>query len=617
MTILDKDIFKGNWSKYRELGLTPYPASKTGKRPIPAWKGNPSFNNDDFQNWEEEYPAENIWVRLGDQFAVIDPDGPGAEEFVQSLNLPECPTSISGNKSIHRWFRVSSPIKPIKALNGHDQTFLEVRTGNMGMLVPPSIHPATGKPYKWIEGLSPWDIPFPELPEEAYEKIRALTQKPEPKMEPAQPENTYPGSLDVKRYLDSYEISYQIKQDRQRTIYALGKCLFADGHTTKDGLGDASLIQGPDGKVSYHCFHNHCASKTWQDARKAISGDEPLTQFCHDEGSPTESKQESPVITYKSVVLSADEIMAMDFPEKRKILNPWLSEQTIVLVAGWRGIGKTWFGLSVADAISRGMNFGPWETITPVPCLYVDGEMAIQDIKERLGALDGSAGQKRKEPLLFYSDYYANFLKLPKANLLNAEWREHAKETCLEREVKLIVLDNLSSLTPGIDENSKQEWDPINQWLLDLRFNGISVIMLHHTNKGGGQRGTSGREDNIDMSILLENPSDYVIEDGCRFIPKFSKGRIKTADLPLITEVEFHLREKDGRLIWVYGPTKSRNKKKVLRLLSQDVPQNDIAKQIGISEGTVSKIKKSLIADGCLDTEGDITEKGEVLLDDD
>ena len=59
--------------------------------------------------------------------------------------------------------------------------------------------------------------------------------------------------------------------------------------------------------------------------------------------------------------------------------------------------------------------------------------------------------------------------------------------------------------------------------------------MLHHMNKTGGQRGTSGREDNLDISILLEKPSDYVPEDGARFVVNFTKARVGNKDLPFLS----------------------------------------------------------------------------------
>jgi hypothetical protein len=96
--------------------------------------------------------------------------------------------------------------------------------------------------------------------------------------------------LDVPKYLDHYGIKYQVKQDGQRTIYALDQCLFADQHTTPSVQGDSSIIQGPGGKLGYQCFHNHCVSETWQDARKVISRDAPLGKFLRGQRPPEDNE---------------------------------------------------------------------------------------------------------------------------------------------------------------------------------------------------------------------------------------------------------------------------------------------------------------------------------------
>ena len=88
--------------------------------------------------------------------------------------------------------------------------------------------------------------------------------------------------------------------------------------------------------------------------------------------------------------------------------------------------------------------------------------------------------------------------------LTNEKDRNDLLKTCIDNQIKLLFLDNLATLTPGVDENSTQEWGVFNQFLIDLRFNGISTILLHHTNKEGKQRGASAREGNLDFSILLK-----------------------------------------------------------------------------------------------------------------
>jgi hypothetical protein len=50
----------------------------------------------------------------------------------------------------------------------------------------------------------------------------------------------------------------------------------------------------------------------------------------------------------KIVTHSALEFMRMDLPERKYLLEPWLPEQGLAMVHASRGIGKTFFGLSVA-----------------------------------------------------------------------------------------------------------------------------------------------------------------------------------------------------------------------------------------------------------------------------
>jgi putative DNA primase/helicase len=43
----------------------------------------------------------------------------------------------------------------------------------------------------------------------------------------------------------------------------------------------------------------------------------------------------------------------------------------------------------------------------------------------------------------------------------------------------------------GLRENDSDAWSPIQQWLLQLRRRGLSVLIVHHAGKPGGQRGSA------------------------------------------------------------------------------------------------------------------------------
>ena len=311
----------------------------------------------------------------------------------------------------------------------------------------------------------------------------------------------------------------------------------------------------------------------------------------------------------EDIIITAKEFSAIELPKKQGFLMPWLKENSINMIYGWRGYGKTWLALGILDAVSDGKAFGPWECKASAPTLFLDGEMHPSDIQERIAQLN--LNRDRKNPLYIYSDAQANEHGLPRANLTNETWRTKMKSILLARKIKLWVIDNLASVAGGIDENSKKDWDPVNQWLLELRFAGISTIMNHHTNKEGGQRGTSGREDNLDISISLKLPNDYTLEDGARFIAHFTKARVPTADLPLISDIEFKIIEDDsGFYSWTHRNVRKERKREILKMLDEGLDYNAIVETLGVTKGYISKVKKQAIRDGHLTAKGKLTQSG-------
>jgi hypothetical protein len=200
---------------------------------------------------------------------------------------------------------------------------------------------------------------------------------------------------------------------------------------------------------------------------------------------------------------------------------------------------------------------------------------------------------------------YALDMGLPRRNLLDAEWRGHLAEILVSGGYKLFFIDNISSLTPGIEENDKQAWDTLNQWLLELRFRGISSVPLHHAGKAGTQRGTSGREDNVDTSIVLKHPADYLRTDGCRFVCSFEKDRC-TEGRHLLVDYEFQYR---GGL-WTFANVKTKGREQVLRLLDQGMTQKQVADELSKDKGWISRVRREAINAGWLTEENKLTQSG-------
>lgn len=110
-------------------------------------------------------------------------------------------------------------------------------------------------------------------PEETFKKTAEFFAH-DPQAQPKQEHRQQSESrVDVAKYLDHYEKRFKEKRNGSGTLYCLETCLFDPSH-----VRESSIIQGADGVLWYQCFHASC-KHTWQEARKLISGDDPLKPF--------------------------------------------------------------------------------------------------------------------------------------------------------------------------------------------------------------------------------------------------------------------------------------------------------------------------------------------------
>ena len=98
-------------------------------------------------------------------------------------------------------------------------------------------------------------------------------------------------------------------------------------------------------------------------------------------------------------------------------------------------------------------------------------------------------------------------------------------EKAIGPDTGLLILDNLSTLAPSMQENEADAWAPIQTWILKLRKMGLSVLLIHHAGKTGRQRGTSRREDAFDSVIMLKHSDSYGLSEEASFEVHIEKAR--------------------------------------------------------------------------------------------
>ena len=150
------------------------------------------------------------------------------------------------------------------------------------------------------------------------------------------------------------------------------------------------------------------------------------------------------------------------------IVDRLIPKDSITLLFGKGGIGKTWLSMDMARSIASGTPFLGLGTVK-TPVIFVDFEnpLAVLNTRtQKLGEADGvffwrANNDKIKAPKLDKSDYEL-YKQLPQGAIL--------------------IFDTLRA-SQDKDENKSDEMGLIMGRLKELRDMGFTIILLHHTAK--------------------------------------------------------------------------------------------------------------------------------------
>jgi RecA-family ATPase len=239
------------------------------------------------------------------------------------------------------------------------------------------------------------------------------------------------------------------------------------------------------------------------------------------------------------------QLLTSKFKHRRHLLHPWLREQESCMVYADTGVGKSMFALSAALAVAGGGEFLGWSPEEKPGgqgwrVLYVDGEMHITDIQERAKMLlDAVAGIDRDRAMQNlqllarqHQDPQATF-----PSITEPAGTQFFLERITAGKLDLVVLDNFSTLGEVEDENAASSFNPIQQFLLQLKVQGVATILVHHAKKNSGDyrkgertgnnfRGSSKLAATFETIIELERLRPQAAYEGAAFRVRWDKVRM-------------------------------------------------------------------------------------------
>jgi putative DNA primase/helicase len=285
------------------------------------------------------------------------------------------------------------------------------------------------------------------------------------------------------------------------------------------------------------------------------------------------------------------------FPRERCLLDPILPERSLAMLYAPRGLGKSWLALSIGLAVASAAPLLRWSAPRQRNVLYVDGEMPLVSLQERLKAIS----------VPFGTDIPNDGFRILAADQidgginLSTDEGQRSLEPLLQ-DVDLVILDNLSTLCTATSESASDAWVPMQNWLLKLRRREIAVLLIHHAGTNGRQRGTSRREDALDTVIALRRPEDYNPEQGARFEIHFEKLRNRVdgaGAVPFETLVE---NVGDG-IRWSSSDLKPPLLIQAAELFADGMTVREVASALRISKSEAGRLRLRALAESLMSDE--------------
>lgn len=305
---------------------------------------------------------------------------------------------------------------------------------------------------------------------------------------------------------------------------------------------------------------------------------------------------------------SLGQLLNAKLPPRDHILEPLMKEGESLMLWAATGVGKTMVALSMALAAAGGGQFLGWKAPRPFNVLYIDGEMALADLQERLQVLvdavdriDRDAASKNLR-IMARSDQHPD---APFPDLATPEGQQEVYSRAKGTHADLVILDNFSVLAGVSDENDAAAMHPVLTFLMRMKQAGIATLLVHHSGKSGEDyRGSSKIATTFETIMGLKAHTGAASRNATAFDLIFSKFRAKRNET--IVDTTVWLDEGDGGgLTWRYKENEDAVLKRLVTLVrSCEYPtQADLAQVLNVSTGKLSQLKTKCLARGHIRTE--------------
>ena len=332
------------------------------------------------------------------------------------------------------------------------------------------------------------------------EKVVSMMPKEE---KPKKYNNYAPSEFDLEDWLSKNCIHYKSASHTDGIKYILDECPFDSSHNGKDAV----LFKSRSGAIGFHCFHDSCSGRTWQDMRLKFEPDaydKPQIQYRQpnykNPNYVIEKVKEIKEIDGKPIFLTTEQIRLMQVPDEEYIPSGitdidvklgGLKKTYVSVLSGLRAGGKSSIiSQMVLESVQNDYRVALFSgELTPKnlmkwmylqcagknhvkPSVY-EGKFLVQDKK-----IEQMSKWMDEKLYVYNNDYGNDFEKI----LLQL------RRCIVDYKVDFIILDNLMAL--NILGNSIDKYAAQSKFVQDLedlaKECNIHILFVAHPRKSQG-----------------------------------------------------------------------------------------------------------------------------------
>lgn len=221
------------------------------------------------------------------------------------------------------------------------------------------------------------------------------------------------------------------------------------------------------------------------------------------------------------LVTKASEVVARtcEYGDVQELFGPLWRENEIAIMFGSTGVGKSAFGMQIAESLTRGVRIAPFDSEELPPAekhrvLYLDFELTSEQFARRYTIPNGTELLKpyKLSPSLFrgeafwdgtVADGYEDF-----ADMLIEDVERHM----IDLQISVLIIDNLTFLSRGAPTNSSVAFrmmERLRRMKVEIR---ASILAIAHTPKFTA--GHHINEDDLQGSVDLAKVADSIFAIG-------------------------------------------------------------------------------------------------------